>query len=349
MSGTTSSYSTGNSIFDVINKDGIINSTSQSISNFYENALNNNSLYIGLIIVVLVAIIIAYVLYTYLGSKLFSKIKSVVSDTKVPVVGTKLSKFTADLAKNANGSRKSYSFWIYINDMSKYKSQYQTVAAVSSDGDNEYKLGSCSPYIFLDKRNNIMYVRFAPLENDYFKDINSINSDGSLHFYLRSGIAIDYVPLQRWVHIAIVCNSTAFKTTLYAYVDGDLVKTISHGETFVLKGYEDMYDSSLTDTCGDTGVRGTDPVKMCRANSQLKAHLNNLNLNMTGYLYVGNNRDYKYGVGPGFSGLLASFTSYNYELNQQDIYNIYSNGPVTGILAKLGLGSYGIRNPVYKL
>jgi hypothetical protein len=77
--------------------------------------------------------------------------------------------------------------------------------------------------------------------------------------------------------------------------------------------------------------------------------LNNLNLNMTGYLYVGNSRDYSKGIGPGFYGLLSSFTSYNYELNQQDIYSIYNDGPITGFFAKLGLGSYGVRSPVYKL
>ena len=344
MSGTSSSYFTSNPIFDTLRKDGIVNSATNSINSLYENAFNNNSLFIGLVIVIIVAIIIAYVLYTYLGSKLFSKIKSVVSDTKVPVVGTKLTKFTADLAKNANGNRKSYSFWVYINDMTKYKGQYQTIAAVSSDGETEYKLGSCSPYIFLDKTNNSMYIRFSKLDDD-FKEKTNISTAKDLHMFLRSGIAIDYVPLQRWVHIAIVCNSNTFKTTLYAYIDGDLVKTISNNEAFTLKGYEKDYHTDITKEC--TNGYDTDKKVICRASA--KSDLNNLHLNTTGYLYVGNNRDYKSGVGPGFSGLLSSFSSYNYELNQQDIYNIYNNGPVTGFLAKLGLGAYGIRNPVYKL
>ena len=348
MSGSSSSYFTSNPIFDTLRKDGIVNSASNSITSLYENAFNNNSLFVGLLIVIIVAIIIAYVLYTYLGSKLFSKIKSVVSDTKVPVVGTKLSKFTADIAKNGNGSRRSYSFWVYINDMSKYKGQYQTIAAISSNGDSEYKLDSCSPYIFLDKTNNTMYIRFSKLEEDNFKDKSTISSIPELHKFLTSGIAIDYVPLQRWVHIAVVCNSTAFKTTLFAYVDGDLAKTISNNETFTLKGYEDFYHNDANRTCeGGTTAGENNKTVVCRGT--LKSDLNNLNLNATGFLYVGNNRDYKSGVGPGFSGLVASFVSYNYELNQQDIYAIYNNGPVTGFLAKLGLGAYGIRNPVYKL
>jgi hypothetical protein len=232
--------------------------------------------------------------------------------------------------------------------MTKYKGQYQTIAAVSADGDNEYKLASCSPYIFLDKTNNTMYIRFSKLEDDSFREITNISSIKDLHRYLKSGIVIDYVPLQRWVHIAIVCNSNAFKTTLFAYVDGDLVKSISDSEPFTLKVYENHYHNEANKTCeGGTITDDNNKTVICRGSE--KSELNNLNLNTTGYLYVGNNRDYKYGVGPGFSGLLSSFTSYNYELNQQDIYGIYNNGPVTGFLAKLGLGSYGIRNPVYKL
>ena len=76
MSGSSSSYFTSNPIFDTLRKDGIVNSASNSITSLYENAFNNNSLFIGLVIVIIVAIIIAYVLYTYLGSKLFSKIKN---------------------------------------------------------------------------------------------------------------------------------------------------------------------------------------------------------------------------------------------------------------------------------
>ena len=340
MSGTTSTASPSNPIFDVFKTDSIITSTSESIRNFYTASLNNNTLYIGLFVVIVVTIVIAYLLYTYIGTLLFAKIKSVVSDTKVPVMGTKITKFTAELAKNANGSRKSFSFWIYINDMTKYKGQYQTVAAVSSDGTTNYNIEACSPYIFLDKNNNTLYCRFTKLDDkDYNSSFKRINTPYDLHRFMKSGISIDYVPMQRWVHIAVICNSNTFKTTLYAYVDGDLVKTLSHDEQFKLPGYDNKYNSA--DSCTSTSEN------ICSKTE--KVDLSNININMTGYLYVGNIRDYSDGIGPGFYGLLSSFTSYNYELNQQDIYNIYNEGPVTGFLAKLGLSSYGVRSPVYKL
>ena len=344
MNGTTSSSSTSpsNPIFDVFKSDSIVTSTTDSIRNLYDMSFNNNTLFIGLFVVIVVTVLIAYLLYTYIGTQLFAKVKSVVSDTKVPVMGTKLTKFNAELAKNANGSRKSFSFWIYINDMTKYKGQYQTVAAVSSDGDNKYNIESCSPYIFLDKNNNTLFIRFTKLDDkEYNNKIKQIVSPSNLHEFMQSGISIDYVPIQRWVHIAIVCDSNTFKTTLYAYVDGDLVKTLSHGEAFKLAGYTSNY----TDT---TCAANVGSLICAKAEANL-AELQNLNINMTGYLYVGNVRDYSDGIGPGFYGLLSSFTSYNYELNQQDIYSIYNEGPITGFLAKLGLSSYGVRSPVYKL
>lgn len=347
MSGTTSTESPSNSLFDVFKKDSIvsssINSTSDSIRSFYETSFNNNTLFIGLLGVIIFTILIAYLLYTYIGSQLFAKIKNTVSDTKVPVIGTKLSKFTAEFAKNANGSRKSFSFWIYINDMNKYKGQYQTVAAVSSDGEINYNIENCSPYIFLDKNNNTLFIRFTKLDDqEYNKQFKQITTPETLHKFLQSGISINYIPMQRWVHVAVVCNSNTFKTTLYAYVDGELVKTISDNEPFKLTGYESSYIEGTATTLNTDG-------KIASKNPSNNAKLDNINLNMTGYLYVGNTRDYSKGIGPGFYGLLSSFTSYNYELNQQDIYSIYNDGPITGFFAKLGLGAYGVRSPVYKL
>jgi hypothetical protein len=341
MSETTSTTSPSNPIFDVFKSDSsIVSNATESIRNFYDTSFNNNTLFIGLFIVIIVTVIIAYLLYTYIGTLLFAKIKSTVSDTKVPVIGTKISKFSADLAKNANGSRKSFSFWIYINDLIKYKGQYQIVGAVSSDGENNYNITQCSPYIFLDKTNNTLFIRFTKLDDEvYNKQFLQLNAPKDLHKFMQTGISIDYVPMQRWVHIAVVCNSNAFKTTLFAYVDGELVKSLSHNEPYKLVGYENSY---IDNTCSnDTGEQ------IC--SNKYKTDFNNININMTGYLYVGNSRDYSKGIGPGFYGLLSSFTVYNYELNQQDIYNIYNEGPVTGFLAKLGLSSYGVRSPIYKL
>ena len=129
---------TNNSLYDILNKNtsevtskvytNITDNTANAINNirsFYDSSLNNNSLFIGLFIVIVIAIVIAYVLYTYIGASLFNKVRNVVDGTRIPVVCTKLSKFEANINTTGNGSRRSYTFWIYINDMNTYKNLYK--------------------------------------------------------------------------------------------------------------------------------------------------------------------------------------------------------------------------------
>jgi hypothetical protein len=314
---STDSSSDTKSLFDVFKRDNIINSTSQ-ITNYYQNMSNNSSLYIGLFLVIAVTVIIAILLYTFLGWQLFSKKEQTVDETKVPIVGTKLSKFSAEIAETANGSRRSFSFWIYINDMNKYIGQYKNVLALSSNG-NEFNPSTSGPYVFLDKTNNSMYITFAPTKGASAQECTIMNND-KIKEYMKFGIYIKYIPLQRWVNVVIVCNTDSFKSSLYAYIDGDLVSNITDGQKDI-----------------DIGL----------SNTVVESEINNINLNMSGYLYVGADNNSK--CGPGFSGLISNFKSYNYELNNKDIYNIYNKGPINGLLAALGLSSYGIRSPIYKI
>jgi hypothetical protein len=316
---STDSSSDSKSLFDVFKKDNLINSTSQ-ITNYYENMSNNSTLYIGLFFVIIFTVIIAILLYTFLGWQLFSKIEQTVEDTKIPIIGTKSTKFKADVADTANGVRRSFSFWIYINDMNKYNGQYKNVLALSSDANN-YTPNLSSPHIFLDKTNNSMFIRFCKKTPASTDKCPNIQNDIELATYMKTGIFIKYVPLQRWVNIVIVCNTDSFNTSIYAYVDGDLSTSVTNGQT---------------------------QVSLISASDRINSlDFNDININMSGYLYIGS--DNIADCGPGFSGLIANFTTFNYELNAKDIYNIYNKGPINGLLARLGLASYGVRSPIYKL
>jgi hypothetical protein len=236
----------------------------------------------------------------------------------VPVLCTERKKIDFKYDKTGNGERRSFTFWIYIHDMNKYKDNYKNVFSIRGD-EKSVKLDSASPYIFLDKTNNRMFVRFStrneePTTKGY--DYTNI-TESALKTIMTQGIVIPYIPLQRWVHIAVVCNANSYKNYIYAYVDGDLVNTTSNGET---DKYIDGCVKSFTD----------------------------LDLNVSGSLSIGGVPN-DTAEGPGFSGLISKITTYNYELNQKDIYDDYYNGPVGGLLAKLGLGMFGIRSPIYKL
>lgn len=306
-------------IFDVLSKNDVMSSATSRINSIYYSLSENSTLFFGLLAVIVITVVIAALLYMYIGWQLFAKVQNTVEDTKIPVVGTELTKMITNIDSTSNGNRRSYSFWIYINDMNKYRGQFKNVLGLTNDSTDFYTTNA-SPHIFLDDKSNTMYIRFAKkYDTSINKTCGTYKTDDLLAIYMQQGIEIKYVPLQRWVHIAIVCNADSYRTTLYAYLDGDLIKTIASGDTFTLS---------------KNTIKKT-------------ADLSDINLDTSGFLYVGGNPNSI--CGSGFSGLVSSFTTYNYELNNKDIYSIYNKGPITGLLASLGLGAYGVRSPIYKL
>jgi len=280
----------------------------------YNSLFNSGYLYFGLVAVVIVCVLLAYLLYYLITTRLFLQVKVVAEETKTPVVSNEKRKLKFTYDKTGNGERRTFSFWIYLHDMNKYKGMYKNVFNIN-ETEEVVNINKPSPYIFLDKDNNRLYIRFS--KKGSTAEFKYSQLDGSLSEFMRQGIVIPYVPLQRWVHIAVVCNANSYKNYIYAYVDGDLVSSTSTGEK------DSVLEGSIKD-------------------------LRDLNLNVQGFLNIGGSPN-DFAEGPGFSGLISKVTTYNYELNQKDIYDDYSSGPIGGILSRLGLSNYGVRSPIYKI
>ena len=296
-----------------------ITKTYSTFSDDKQGFLSNNGVYIGLFLVIIICLFIAYVLYYFITTKLFLNVRQIVDETRIPIICTEKRRLDFDIKTTGNGERRSFTFWIYIHDMNKYAGNFKNVFNIqSSSSITDPKLAS--PFVFLDKTDNKMYFRFS--EYNYkptsASTYNSLTNN-QLKDFMKTGIVIPYIPLQRWVHIAIVCNANSYKNYIYAYVDGDLVSTTSNNE-------KDRYLGDTEDT---------------------RKRLTKININQTGVINVGG--ELNSGEGPGFSGLVSKISTFNYELNQRDVYNDYYWGPIGNILARLGLGMYGIRNPIYKL
>lgn len=296
-----------------------LNKASDTAQEFGENTKNailnypnKTAVIFGLAFVILLCFVVALALYWLVARTIFNQSKVVISQTKVPVLGNKYTKIGIEnYNKSGNGKRRTYTFWIYLNDLNKYAGSYKHVWHIG-DVDNITK---GSPYVFLDRYENKLYVRFATVSesDDTFKEkfssVQNLNQKDFLE-YMRQGIEIPYVPLQRWVHVGIVVNENTNGGTMTAYIDGDLSKIVST---------QDGSGSSFT----------------------------RLDLDRTGELHVGGAFDSP--LGPGFSGLISKVTMFNYDLNTKDIYNDYNEGPMDGLLAALGLGNYGVRSPVYRI
>jgi len=298
-----------------------VSSSYSSFSNNKQGFLADNGIYIGLFLVIVVCLIIAYILYYFITTKLFSNIRQVVDETRIPIICTEKRRFDFDIKTTGNGERRSYTFWIYIHDMNKYAGNYKNVFNIQSSS-SVNDPARASPFVFLDKTDNKMYIRFGESgTRDVGSGVSSYNNltETRLKTFMKTGLVIPYIPLQRWVHIAIVCNANSYKNYIYAYVDGDLVSTTSNNE-------KDRYLGDTDDT---------------------RKVLTRININLKGIVNVGGELNST--EGPGFSGLVSKISTFNYELNQRDVYNDYYWGPIGNILARLGLGMYGIRNPIYKL
>lgn len=121
---------------------------------------------------------------------------------------------------------------------------------------------------------------------------------------------IDYVPLQRWVNIAFSVQD-AIATI---FMDGDI---------YSVKSITDIPDINA-EGGGIAGSRG-------------------FYSNTTGDMYVG---DSKYIT----KGFLSRLQYFNYACTQKQMQQIYKAGPVKqSLLAMIGLSTYGVRTPVYKI
>jgi hypothetical protein len=275
---------------------------------------NKSTVVFGLIFIILLCIFIAYGLYYLISYSIFNQSRIIIEGTKVPILCNQYNKFSiTSFNKTGNGKRRSYTFWIYIHDMNKYSGSYKHVFHIGDNGD----IRRGSPFVFLDSEENKMYVRFGAINDDTFSEVypSVQNLDPSeLGSFMQQGIEIPYIPIQRWVHIAIVVNENSNGGSIVAYVDGDISKIA---------------------TTGEISANG----------NQLK--IRNLDLDKMGDLYVGGAFDSL--AGPGFSGLLAKVSTYNYDLNNKDVYADYNQGPLDGFLASMGLANYGVRSPIYKI
>lgn len=272
---------------------------------------------VGLVCVAAGAFLVAYVLYWLINRSLISKRGTTLPQTKTPIIGTQLTKISGVQSPvSSNGKRFSMCFWIYVHDIDKYRGSTRHVFHIGDD-----EASTASPVVFFDSTSNKLMIGFSPLNkssDNKFPAENSRETDIILYLATKYGITIDYIPIQRWVHVCVVVNEESSGGIMSAYVDGDLVKVMTTGTTNV---YANKYKSVTT--------------------------IQNLNISRAGSLVIGGSTSDP--IGPGFSGLVSKIRLFNYDLNVNDIYYDYRSGPIDNLLAKLGLPAYGVRSPIYKI
>ena len=287
----------------------------------------------GLFIVAVVCLLLGYFLYNYITNKLTQRNTALLAETQVPIPTLEYHNVNGGpIPAIGNGRRMSFTFWIYIHDLSRFRGMYRHVLHRGDKG-----MANASPLVFLDSDSNKLHIRFdsnkSATQNLTISepfDVATVtaktktagakvpNADKVAFDLATHGMTIDYVPLQRWVHVAIVVNESVNHGSITAYLDAEVVKNV---------------------------VSGTDiPFKDLQT---VRTELQNLNLDRKGDVWIGG-APYEE-AGPGFAGFVSRVQFFNYDLNGRDIYDVYMKGPVDSLSSKLGMPAYGVRSPIYRI
>ena len=288
---------------------------------FVNNVANTSSSIYFIIILLILAAIVCYIIYYIIVDNILYQKRILIPGTEAPIVCSKYSEISfSDVLEGGNGNKRSYCFWIYIFNITDKNGHHRHLATITDDKNNQEDIQDSSLCMRMAKDRNSLELRFGI--NKGYNDKHSIkyNDDKDRFLYYTNnntkylcGIEIEYIPIQRWVHIGVVMNDNG-GGSITTYIDGNFVKTINN-KTENKNG--SVIDVSI------------------------------LNLDHVGKLYIGGKEGEKTPLG--FSGLFSRLTIFNYDLNRNDIYREYSAGPIKGSLSSLGLAAYGIRNPIYKL
>jgi hypothetical protein len=281
-----------------------------------ETLSDNTSVLFLLIVLLVIASVVGYIIYYIITDTVLYQQKILIPGSDVPLFCNQLTELPfKQKLESGNGKKRSYCFWIYIFNINSGSGRYRHVAHISNNDNNKH-ITNASPHIILDKDKNTLHIRFALNNNSepYWTRTEDY-SESSINDYLSNegiatGFSINYVPIQRWVHVGFVINDIG-GGSITTYIDGNYYETLDRKK----------------------GMLGT-------------LRLDKLNLDSKGTLLVGGQGS---GSPYGFSGLLSKFTMFNYDLNKNDMYKEYRAGPINGMLASLGIGAYGLRNPIYKL
>ena len=262
--------------------------------------LSNPSVLYGLVIVIIISIICIIVIYYFIANAVFNKKSVIIEKTKFPIKGNiKSSIAIENFPSSGNGLRRTYTFWLYVNDVNNYPGKPNHIFSIGGDTET---VTDKSPVVIL--KNSKLYIHFPSTDTSTIITLPAIIEDAN-----NNTVHFEYLPMQRWVHIGVVISDNYEGASVSLYMDAQLVSTTTDGGT---------------------------------PTTSTEQTLKNLKLDTTGNLIVGGNSP----LFPGFNGLLSKVGIYNYDLNSRDIYKIYSEGPIDGLLASIG---YGVRAPLYKL
>ena len=330
------------------------------------NLNGRSSAVTSLMIGAAIAFFVAFILYwtiTHTTTPI-PQFTYVVPSTKVPQPGYDVNTFTTEGMPTVK-DKATVSFWLYVNEFADVPTltngNPNTVYRhVWHRGEMKWSKGpesTCPMVLFQSSRsrtdpqkNSLLVIfRTSDITNPY--DGNAFASSSSpptttatppslttkINYMLASrGISIDYLPVKRWVHVAVTVNTKG--KTMKAYVDGELVKTIDNRAGTTVAGFF---------KAGTPATGNTTAVNASSVSKRVGRQFAKMDLNGTGDISVGGRPTSD--LGAGFSGLVSNIRFSNWNMSSTEIYQEYKKGPVDNVMSRMGLPAYGLQAPIYKI
>ena len=321
----------------------VTTSISPTRSMFLMPSLGDKNQVVLLVIVsvLLFVLVIVWIIFSIKNSNLKEKIL-IGQPIKMQTLTAPTTIADASLPTPKVGREYSYSFWIYLENFSQTAGASQPYKMVMYRGTDPTTVTFANPIVFMDPVQNKLYFVIKtqgssipltdPLTGKVLDPLSRVVSSNyfmndNLSLYITQPppntdivLTVDYIPLQRWVNVVVA-------------VDNKLLTTFVDGEIY--------------------SVKGTDEIKSSRA-----VEYNN-NAPVTYNLLVDKTvGDVSVGPTPfnmtTIEGYVSNVAFYNYAVVVDDVRKVYNKGPFTTsfwttLLKWIGLGSYGVRSPVYSL
>ena len=233
-----------------------------------------------------------------------------------------------------NGTEFSFSLWVYLESFVKTTKPKLVLLSGSLDS-----FDNGGPIVYLDPNYVTMHILFRTSASP--KPTVSRQSLEDLHRhrdcdYLR--ISVDYVPMQRWVNVTTVVDNEYVQLLF----DGELRKVVDITDTELIENIDDSIriqeKNESSDLCVDNNVCCL-PANTCCPKRLISVGT------VGGPLYIG-----KIMTDEVFDGYMSKVQFFNYAITIDHAKVIYKAGPIySNLLSKLGISTYGIRNPFYKI
>lgn len=320
------------------NVSSAVNTAKNTMSKVWAAATSDTGIIVMIACTILLfVLVIVYITFSMKSSNLKGKVLTK-SPIKLNELSTAYEVAAGDIPKPAVGREYSYSFWLYVDNFEQTKDHKMIFYRGTSGAPS-----NVNPVVFMDKDTNKLYIAIKPqgqtLNNangvDY-KDLNNIlrynyflNKDtrmlpGPSHpaINLYMIMAIDYVPIQRWVNFVIILDNKL----ITIYLDGEIY-SVKTAEEFKSMREKEKY------TQGDKNQDYYNPSIIVDKPD--------------GSIYIG--KTATIGNNNTVDGYLSKLEFHNYALSINDVKSIYKSGPLgSGILSSLGI-PYRIRSPLYRI